>query len=252
MQDLEAILVDDEDVSLRSLKYELEKYCPNVKVLEAISDPVKAVESIRQMNPDVVFLDIEMPKMNGFDLLQCFPSIDFDVIFVTAYDEFAVKAFEFNAVDYLLKPVLKSKLIQSVSKLSEKQKHAFDQASLHALMQNINLNSGDTRVPTLAIPTQEGFEIIHVSEITHLHAESNYTWVHLQDSDKYLVSRTLKEVAEMINSEQFFRAHKSYVVNLNHIRKYVRGRGGYLILRNGVDVPVSRSQRSGLLEVLNL
>lgn len=249
---LETILVDDEGVSLRSLRYELEKYCPNVEIVDELTDPVMAIESIKEHDPDLVFLDIEMPRINGFDLLQSFSSINFDVIFVTAYDEFAVRAFEFNAIDYLLKPVLKSKLIQSVNKVAVKQRHQFAQEDLHALMQNIQRNVPDPRIPTLAIPTQEGFEIIHISEITHLQAESNYTWVFLAKDEKYLVSRTMKEVAEMINSSQFLRVHKSYFVNLNHIRKYVRGRGGYLILRNGLDIPVSRNQRSDLLEALNL
>jgi two-component system LytT family response regulator len=252
MSTLSAILVDDEASSLRSLRYEIEKYCPDVEILDAIQDPVKAVQVIEEHGPDVVFLDIEMPKMNGFDLLQSFSSVDFDVIFVTAYDEFAVRAFEFNAVDYLLKPVLKTKLIQSVKKVSEKQKHQFAQSDLQALMQNIQRGVPEPSLASIAIPTTEGFELILISEIVYLQAESNYTWLFLESKEKHLISRTMKEVSQMINNPQFFRAHKSYLVNLAHVRRYVRGRGGYLVLKDSTQIPVARSQRSVLMETLNL
>ncbi len=252
MSKIKAILVDDESTSLRSLKYELEKYCPDVEVVAAIDDPVAAIKEIEKQKPHLVFLDIEMPVMNGFELLQSFNTIDFDVIFVTAYDQFAVKAFEFNAVDYLLKPILKSKLIQSVQKVSERQKHQFNQTELHALVQNIQHQNGNSGMDSIAIPTSEGFELIHVEEITFLQAESNYTWVNLEKGTKYLVSKTLKEVSGMISRGPFVRVHKSYYVNLNHVRRYIRGRGGYLVLKDGTQIPVSRSQRVELMRILKL
>lgn len=252
MQPLQAILVDDEPASLRSLKHELGVHCPNVEVVASISDPVEAVQVIHNTEPDLVLLDIEMPVMNGFQLLLQFPRIEFDVIFVTAYDEFAVRAFEFNAVDYLLKPVLKTKLVQSVQKVAEKQRHQFAQTDLQALMQNIQRSAPEPSLPSIAIPTTDGFELLLITEIVYLQAESNYTWVFLENKEKHLVSRTMKEVAQMINSPQFFRAHKSYLVNLTHVRRYVRGRGGYLVLRDGSQIPVARSQRTVLMETLRL
>ena len=252
MTTLKAVLVDDEASSLRTLKFELETYCDNIEIMEIYQDPVKAVTGIESLQPDVVFLDIEMPVLNGFDVLKSFNQINFDVIFVTAYDEFAIRAFDFNAVDYLLKPVLKTKLIQSVKKIAERKQHSFDQKQLNALMQNINRSQEKPSLESIAIPTQEGFELVHVDEIMYLLAESNYTWVYLVNDQKYLVSKTLKEVSGMINRDHYFRSHKSYFVNLNYVRKYVRGRGGYLVLKNNLHIPVSRNQRSELMEVLGL
>lgn len=252
MNPIKAIIIDDEAASLRSLKYELEKYCPEIIVLETFQDPVQAYEEIKVLQPDLIFLDIEMPVMNGFEFLQRFPSIDFDVIFVTAYDKFAVRAFEFNAVDYLLKPVLKSKLIESVKKVTEKKKHHFAQSDLMALMQNIQRPREQKDYRTIAIPTSEGFEMIHLDEITHMRAESNYTWVFLSNDQKYLVSKTLKQVSSMIPLDHFFRAHKSYVVNMHFVRRYIRGRGGYLVLKNDTEIPVSRNHRKDLLDFINV
>lgn len=252
MTEIKAIIIDDEAASVRSLNYELNKYCPEVSVIASFQDPVEALSQIDKLKPDLVFLDIEMPLMNGFEFLQSFAHIEFDVIFVTAYDKFAVRAFEFNAVDYLLKPVLKSKLIQSVKKVAEKKKHHFAQSDLMALMQNINRPNDKNDFHSIAIPTSEGFEMIHLDEITHLQAESNYTWVFMEDDQKYLVSKTLKQVSAMIEKSNFFRAHKSYVVNMHFVRRYVRGRGGYLVLKNDTQIPVSRNQRNDLLEFLNV
>lgn len=252
MTTLRSIIVDDEATSLRSLKYEIETYCNDVEVVSGLQDPVVAIDEIKKEKPDVVFLDIEMPVINGFELLQSFQKIDFDVIFVTAYDQFAVRAFEFNAIDYLLKPVLKSKLVQSVQKVREKKTHHFPQTDLNALVHNIQYQNGGSLIKSIAIPTSEGFEMIHIDEIVYLQAESNYTWVHLENRQKYLVSKTLKEVSGMVTGTQFFRAHKSYFVNLNYLRRYVRGRGGYLIMKDDTQIPVSRSNRNDLLKLLNL
>ena len=247
---IKAILIDDESSSLRSLTYELSTYCSNVDVMETFQDPIKALPAVRDLKPDVIFLDIEMPKMNGFEFLQSFDVLNFDVVFVTAYDEFAIKAFEFNAVDYLLKPVLKSKLIQCVQKLSEKKEREFKKEHLNALLQNVDLGRTSERgvLESIAIPTQEGFELIPIQDITFLSAESNYTWMHLVDGKKMLISKTLKDVAGMIHRPSFFRTHKSYFVNLNQVKKYVRGRGGFLVMRQGGQIPVSRTQRGALME----
>ena len=253
MSTLKAILVDDELQSLTSLKFELETYCKDVEVIATSQDPVEALKIIEVEKPDLLFLDIEMPVMNGFELLQSIPKIEFDVIFVTAYDEFAVRAFDFNAIDYLLKPVLKSKLIQAVTKVSQKKNHRFDKDHLAALIQNVNRdNHIDEQLDSIAIPTQEGFEMIDVKSISYLAAEGNYTWLHSSDEKKYLISKNLKEVASIINRNFFFRAHKSYLINLNQIKKYVRGRGGYLILKDGSNIPVARNQKQELLKIMNL
>lgn len=249
---MKAILIDDEKSSLRSLSYELKAYCPEVEVVGQYNDPKEGLDQINKLSPDLVFLDIEMPGMNGFDLLEKCVKIDFEVIFVTAYDQFAVKAFEFNAIDYVLKPVGISKLIQAVNKASEKIKKGLEPDSLQALINNIRLQSQIGSIQIIALPTSDGFTMVNINEIAFLEADSNYTWVNLIQDQRYLVSRTLKEFESMLNFPQFFRSHKSYLVNLNHVAKYVRGQGGYLILINKANVPVSRTQKTALMNVINL
>ena len=247
-----AVLVDDEKSSLRSLAYELNAYCPEVIVVGQFQNPLEAIEEIPGLQPDLVFLDIEMPEVNGFELLKRLGQIDFEVIFVTAYDQFAVKAFDFNAVDYVLKPVRKSKLIQAVQRVSDKQNRGFDASQLQALMQNIQMISQPGGLQNIALPTSDGFTMINIDDIIYLKAESNYTWVHLANQQKFLISRTLKEFANMLNHPQYFRPHKSYLVNLNYLERYVRGQGGYLVLRDKTQVPVARAQKAELMRALNV
>lgn len=249
MEKLKVILVDDEEASLITLRYEIETYCTDLEVLDALQDPVLALDSIQKNAPDLVFLDIEMPKLSGFELLESLPEVNFDVIFVTAYDEHAVRAFEFNAVDYLLKPVLKSKLIQSVRRVRERKSHAFPKSELDALMQNMQKST--VYEQHIAIPTSEGFEFIQREDITYLGAEGNYTWIHQAEQQKILVSKSLKEVAGLLTNSYFFRAHKSYLVNMRFVQKYVRGRGGYLIMKDSTQIPVSRMQRRELMQRLS-
>lgn len=246
---MKVILIDDEFDSLESLKYDIEAYCPELEVIDCCSDPRQGVRSIQEHQPDIVFLDIEMPHMNGFELLESLPSINFDVIFVTAYDQFAVKAFDFNATDYLLKPVMKSKLMHAVQKVTGRQLHQFSQTDLNALMTNMKLHSMRT-MENIALPTSDGFEFIHMNEIVYLKSESNYTWVHLREQKKHLLTKTLKDMQAMITFPQFFRAHQSYLVNLNHVKKYVRGKGGYLVLKDDTQIPVSRGNKEALMHIL--
>jgi len=251
MAKLQTVLIDDENSALQSLAYELNAYCPEVEVMAAIKDPVEALSWIPAHRPDLVFLDIEMPALYGFDLLEQLPMLDFDVIFVTAYDQFAIKAFDFNAIDYLLKPIRKSKLIQAVEKVRERRQQRLDKHGLEALMQNIRVQSR-SGLEQIALPTGEGFTMVHVNEIGYLQADSNYTWVVMATQKKYLVAKTLKEMEGMLDFPQYFRAHKSYLVNLNHVDRYVRGQGGYLVLRDQTQVPVARAQKADLMRLLHM
>ena len=246
---VKTILIDDEPDSLESLALELKAYCPEIQLLETFSDPRKGLQFIFEEKPDLVFLDIEMPFLNAFELLQQCTDIPFHVIFVTAYDEYAVKAFDFNAMDYILKPVLKSKLVHAVQKVLEKQNVQIDMENLKALMNNLRLQT-KSGLETIALPTSDGFEFVHLNHIAYLQAESNYTWVYLNNQHKYLISRTLKDMSAMLNFPQFFRAHQSYYINLNYARKYLRGQGGSIIMQNGAEIPVSRSNREALVPLL--
>ena len=248
---IKAILIDDERSSLESLSIELKAYCSDVQVIATFNSPQEALEQLPSLTFDLLFLDIEMPGMNGFELLQALPATPFDVIFVTAYDQFVIRAFDFDAQDYLLKPIRKTKLISAVQKVKEKRQHQFDPQQLFALLQNIGLQQGATGgLQKIALPIGEGYSLIPVNDISHLAAESNYTWVHMIQKEKHLVSKTLKEIEALLQFSHFFRSHKSYLVNLNHVERYVRGQGGYLVISNGTQIPVSRSQKAELINLL--
>ena len=251
MAQLQAILIDDERSSLESLSYELNAYCPEISVVATFKDPAEGLRHLQASPPDVLFLDIEMPGMNAFELLHKLDHIAFDVVFVTAYDQFAVKAFDFNAIDYLLKPVRKQKLIQAVQRVVDKQQHQLDKSHLEALIQNIQVQRR-TGLENIALPTSDGFSMVHVNDIAYLQADSNYTWVHLASAKKYLIAKTLKEVEGMLSFPQYFRAHKSYLVNLNHVDRYIRGQGGYLVMQDSTQIPVARTQKAELLQVLGV
>lgn len=251
MTKLSAIIVDDERSALQALQYELETYCPEVRIASAFKDPLEALQWITANEVDIVFLDIEMPVMNGFDLLEKLPALDFDVVFVTAYDQFAIRAFDFNAVDYLLKPVRKAKLVEAVQKVTHRHRQRLDKHGLEALIQNIRVQA-HTGLEQIALPTSDGFTMVHINEITYLQADSNYTWVVTGSGRKYLVAKTLKEMESMLQFPQYFRAHKSYLVNLNHVDRYIRGQGGYLVMRDNHQVAVARAQRSELMRMLHL
>ncbi len=247
---MRTILIDDELDSLESLQAELKIYCPELEVTAACNSAREGLEAIRTQAPELVFLDIEMPYMNGFELLESLDEIDFDVIFVTAYDEFAVRAFEFNVMDYLLKPVMKSKLLSAVSKVKSRRSPQLDQNQLKALISNIHVQSTQ-KMDSIALPIAEGFEFVHVNEIAYVRAESNYSWVFLTNGAKYLLAKTLKQVCGMLRFPQFFRAHQSYYVNMNAVKQYFRGQGGYLVMKDGEHIPVSRANKKALMRYLS-
>ena len=248
---IRTILIDDEEDSLTSLQYDINNYCPDVQIIACYSSPLAGLEAIKSQNPELVFLDIQMPEMNGFELLESLDTIDFQIIFVTAFDGFALRAFDFNAVDYLLKPVQREKLVRAVQKITKKNSGFLDTGDIKAILHNIGFQQ-QNRIKSIAIPTAQGYLMIHSDEISHLRAENNYTWVYCIDGKKHLVSRQIKKLEEHLPKPDFFRTHKSYVVNIRQTVRYVRGQGGYLVLKDGSEVPVSRNRKSGLMTVLNI
>jgi two-component system LytT family response regulator len=249
MSTIKAVIIDDEIDALESLSFELSHYCPQVSVLKQFNDPTQAIPFLQSEEIDVLFLDIEMPGMSGFELLSQLKKIEFEVVFVTAYDQFAIRAFEFNAIDYLLKPVQKDKLIQAVERIAKHQSSSLDKSTLKAIMTNIYSQTTE-RNKNIALPTSEGFAFVKVDDIVYVQAESNYCWVYTSNDTKYLLSKTLKSIEEMITSSQFIRVHQSYIINLDYAIKYVRGQGGYVVIKNNVQIPVSRSRKEELLSTL--
>ncbi len=245
---IRAIIIDDEISCVETLEIELRAYCPDVEVIAKHTSAAEGLEAVQTLSPDVVFLDVEMPHMNAFELLEkCLP-VDFSVIFVTAYDQYAIKAFDINAADYLLKPVQKSKLIQAVDKLQKGQEQTFSPEHLQAIVNTIQ--SSITPIPHIALPTVEGYEFVKIESINYAQADSNYTRIHLTSGKRLILSKTLKEVESMLTGHHFVRIHQSYLINLSHIARYVKGAGGYVIMENGDTLNVSRGHRGQLLELI--
>lgn len=243
---IKAILVDDELHGLETLSILLSDYCPEVKVMEKCSSAKKALEAINNIKPDLLFLDIEMPVMNGFELLEQFDKIPFAVVFTTSYDQYAIKAIRFSALDYLLKPVDPKELVAAVHKVNRQKSHPSNE-QLQMLMNQ--LQHKEKRMTKVAVPTTEGFELIAADEIIRCEADDNYTHLFLKDKTKIIASITMKEMEEQLNEFTYFlRVHHSYIVNLNEVIKYIRGDGGYLIMSDGSTVNVSRSRKDALLK----
>jgi two-component system, LytTR family, response regulator len=242
-----AIIVDDEPYCCETLSTLLERYCLDVNILAICSSGIEAMKAIHTQKPQLVFLDIEMPHMNGFELLEKISEINFELIFTTSYDQYAIKAIRFSALDYLLKPIDRQELQKAVQKVIHRQHPPLPQ-QLEILLQKINQPVAP--ILKIAMPTMEGLQMISVESIISCASDSNYTVLFLKNKQKIIASRTLKEVEEMLEDHAFMRVHHSYLVNLNEINKYVKGEGGYLLMSDGTTVDVSRSRKEMLLKKL--
>jgi len=243
---IKALIIDDEMHCRKTLSIMLKEYCPEVQVIEQCSDAESGIEAIRKHEPDLVFLDIEMPGTTGFEMLEQLPAIDFAVVFTTSHDQYAVKAFRFFALDYLLKPVDPKELISAVHKVKT-QKELPSQEQYEMLLNKIS-NKEDV-LPKIPVPTSDGFELIPVDEVLFCEAHDNYTYFSLRNKKKIVACRMLKEVEEQLADFPFFvRVHNSYIVNLKEVKKYVRGEGGYVIMSDESSVNVSRSRKDDLLK----
>ncbi len=243
---IKAILIDDEVHCLDTLSILLDDFCKDVEIIAQCKSAKEGLMAIEKYGPDLVFLDIEMPVMNGFDLLGQFKKIPFSVIFTTGYDQYAIKAIRFSALDYLLKPIDPKDLVAAIQKVAfRKQLPSPEQFQI--LLDKIqNHHNGFGKI---AVPTSDGFELIPGDDIISCEADDNYTHFHLKNQKKVTACRTLKEVEESLGSfSHFVRVHHSHLVNLNEVAKYMRGEGGYLMMSNGSTVNVSRSRKGALLK----
>lgn len=241
---MNALIVDDEIKSRNTLNNFLVKYCPELKVLGQADGVQTGLEQIEALQPDLIFLDIEMGDGTGFDLLEKLQNKSLKVIFVTAYNEYAIQAFRFSAVDYLLKPINPEELIAAVRKLN-------NDTAEQKPEQYKTLLSNHKKIRKIALPTQEGIEFIPIEKIIRCEADNNYTRFHLLNSKSLLVSKTLKEFQELLESQGFFRVHQSHLVHLNYVQKYMKGSGGVLVMEDGSHVDVARRKKEALLEVLS-
>ena len=244
---IRAILIDDEAHCLDTLGILLADYCPEVQVLDRCESAKKGLEAIREKKPDLVFLDIEMPVMNGFEMLEQFKEIHFSIIFTTGYDQYAIKAIRFSALDYLLKPVDPKELVAAIHKVqTQKQSPTGEQFGI--LLNRIK--TPEESLKKFAIPTAEGFELIPFDEVIRCEADDNYTHFFLKNQKKLTACRTMKEMGELLQDFHcFVRVHHSHIVNLNEVTRFVRGEGGYLVMNDGSTVSVSRSRKEELLNL---
>jgi two-component system LytT family response regulator len=248
---LKAFIIDDELQSCNFLHKMLLEYFPEVIVSGDASNIEKGLQGIREYQPDIVFLDIQMKGETGFDLLNKLDKIDFSLIFTTAYDQYAIKAFRFNAIDYLLKPVMTNELIDAVNKV--KQRTHSPTASKEQVDQLYRDIKNPDKIPDkIAVPTNEGFIVIPINEIIYCHANSNYTEFYLTDKKSVLSSYTLKQYDEILTPQSFFRAHRSYLINLAHVKIYRKGEGGEIVMSNGHEIELSRKHKSEFLHLLNI
>ena len=247
---IKAVIIDDEQPSIDTLQWKLSNYCKGIEVVAFFDNPVEGVEYLKTNPPDLLFLDIEMPLLNGFDVLEELGrELSFDVIFTTAYDNFGIQAVKFSALDYLLKPIQNKELQQAVEKHIRNTGHKVPTKQIDTLLENVEAEKKGKSYK-IALATKESIEFVSPGEIVTCTSDSNYTIVYLNDGRKLLISRTLRDFEEMLSPFNFFRPHNSHLVNLEEVRKFMRHDGGYLILKNDMKIPVSKNRKEGLLNKL--
>ncbi|MEZ5040678.1 MAG: LytTR family DNA-binding domain-containing protein [Saprospiraceae bacterium] len=245
MRPVNAIILDDEKHSVATLAWKLNKFCPDVAIVAQFTDAPEALEYLQTNTPDLLFLDIEMPRLNGFELLEELKDpISFDVILTTAYDEFGIRAVKANVLDYLLKPIQTQELKAAVEKHRQKRGR-----QMEVVASNLP-EEPQSKKTRIALATKESIEFVEPDAIILCSSDSNYSMIYLTNGRKKLISRTLKDVEEWLAPHGFFRVHHSHLVNLNHIKEYIRSDGGYLVLSNGQTLPVARNRKEDLLNML--
>lgn len=242
---LHTLIVDDEPDAVNFISSIIREYCPRLEVIGTASSAREGIKIILERKPGLVFLDVEMPHGSGFDLLTQFPEKSFDVIFITAFNHYAVKAIKFSAVDYILKPININEFIEAVDKVLHKRLSAGSRpAGYAALLENLKSD-----VPSkLAIPTSDGMEYLKTKDIIRIEADRSYSRFFLIDQRKILVSKNLKEYQELLGEQRFFRPHNSHLINLEHVKKYIRHEGGAIEMTDGSQVPISRTRRDLFLQ----
>ncbi|WP_293293778.1 LytTR family DNA-binding domain-containing protein [Allomuricauda sp.] len=243
---IKAIIVDDEFNAIKNLKWEIERFCADVKILDTFTDPLEAISAINYLKPDCVFLDIEMPEMDGFEMLNTLKYRSFDLVITSAYDNYAIKAFRQHAIDYLLKPVDSDDLIEVIERIrANKQKNVLG-SELKDLFEEWR-EEGEKR---LALPMSGKTLYVDRDDILYCKSDGNYTEVYFVNGKKEVLSKRLKDLEDML-AHGFFRVHNSYLIRLNAIKEFVNQDGQYLVLCDGTNVPVSRSKKHKLMQALN-
>jgi len=249
MMTLKAVIIDDMPQAITSLRTDLETYCPEVMVVGTGEGVLSGAKVIRQMTPDIVFLDIQMQDGTGFDLLEVMGDIAAKVIFTTASDAYAIRAFKFAAVDYLLKPIDPDELRAAVQKVKENRQSGQDE-QVGLLLDQLKKKEGES-IERIALHTSEKIHVIWLKDIVRCEAASNYTVFHLVVKLQLLVTRTLKDFDRMLGDQGFFRPHQSHLVNSTFIKEFVKSDGGWLVMTDGSEIPVSVRKRMEVVQIIN-
>jgi two-component system, LytTR family, response regulator len=243
---MKALLIDDEPDGIRTLEKMLTRHCPQVEIAGTCSNAMAAKQMIESVKPDVIFLDIQMPGKSGIELLTELAPKDFEVIFVTAYNEYMLQALQFSAADYLLKPVDEDRLIEAVDRVQQRISEGKREDRDGVLMHNL-VTAGRPAEMRLCLPTLKGFIVLKLEEIIYCEAERSYTVFHLDDRKTVTVSKPLLEYDNLLKDTSFLRIHKSFLINLLHVREYQRGEGGIVIMSNGAELEVSRRKKEDFI-----
>ena len=246
---INAIIIDDEVNNIENLQIIINEYCPDVDVVATAQNVEDGLKMIAQHQPDLLFLDIQMPQRSGFDLLTAIPQIDFEVIFITAYDKYGIRAIKFSALDYLLKPINIDEFKAAIAKAKKKIEGKKHNLSIENLLHYIK--AGNSAIPKIALPTLKEIMYVKVTDIVRCEASNSYTLFYLQNGEQVLVCKTLKEFVDLLKPHNFIRSHQSHLVNINFIKSYLSEDGGTLLLTNGQKVPISRQNRELVKLALN-
>ena len=246
---IKAYIIDDEPDSIETLQWKLNTYCPEVEIVKTFENAVEGMDHLKKDPPELLFLDIEMPMLSGFDILEELkPNISFAVIFTTAYNNFGIQAVKASALDYLLKPIQNKELKKAVEKFKKKSRPAAKQ-QMDGLLSNIKAAKQGEK-SKIALSTKESIEFVSPDEIVVCQSSSNYTIVFLTNGKKKVISKTLGDFEDLLQPYNFYRSHNSHLVNLDQVRTFMRQDGGYLIMQNQMQIPVSKSRRESLLKLL--
>lgn len=242
---IDAVLIDDERIVIDSLSMLLAEHCPEVAVSGTAASYEEGIRLVQEKKPDLVFLDIEMPHGSGFDLLEHFPDRTFDVIFVTAHSHYAIRAFKFSAVDYILKPVDIQELVHAVNQIKRYRRFGPAMSHRYKVLEDNLKSPAPTR---LALPSSSGLDFVDIEDILRIQAEGRYSRIFLRRGDSMLVTKNLGQFGKLLGEESFFRSHHSHLVNIGHVRKYLHRDGGVIVLRNGSEVPLARARKKSFFQ----
>ena len=245
---IRAVIVEDEPDNRENLKLLLEAYCEEIEVAAEAATVADGVREISKVQPDLVFLDVELPDGNGFDVLEKLHSKELQVIFITAFSEYAIRAIKFDALDYIMKPIDISELRSAVDKVLNKRQTMNSFSRIENLL--ANLHTREVQKRRIPLASADALKMVELQHIVRLEGESNYTRFYFTNDNPFLVARTLKEYEEILSDSEFMRVHQSHIVNLNFVKSYVKSDGGYLVMQDGTQVGVARNRKSGLLERL--